>query len=307
MTSLIPVSLNSVPSEESRILFLGDSITDDGKYLAYMDAYLREHRPETAVTFMNLGVSSETVSGLSEPDHPFPRPCVLERLGKALQEAKPDWVVMCYGMNDGIYYPYSDDRFEAFKEGYLRAIREVHEYGAKLILVTPPPFDLPSVNEDVKPIDADDREKYSFMTPYSFYTDILKRYGEWVLSLEPSVHGTINTYEPLLDYIKTERAARSDFRYGDGVHPNEGGHWVIARTLLNRLFGIHAESKPEYVDRPEQSPVFQLVFQRHRLLCSAWREHVGHTNPGKADALPLDVALAEGNKLASQIKDLLKK
>lgn len=287
------------------MLFLGDSITEDGRYIAYIDAYLREHRPEAALSFVNLGVSSETVSGLSEPDHPFPRPCVHERLDRALRETRPERVVMCYGMNDAIYHPYADGRFAAFKEGYLRAIRTVHEYGAELILVTPPPFDSASVNEAVKPNNTDNRSNYGYMAPYSAYTDVLQRYGKWVLSLESSVYGTVDIYRPLSDYIRTERAACPDFRYGDGIHPDEGGHWVIASTLLYRLFGIHTDHKPEYVERPEQSGVFGLVLKYHRLLSSAWREHVGHTNPNKAEALPLGVALAEGRELASRIKSLL--
>ncbi|MBW7460494.1 hypothetical protein K0U00_41170, partial [Paenibacillus sepulcri] len=100
-----------------RIVFLGDSITDEGTYIAYMDAYFRQHMPEHDMTLINLGVNSETASGLSEPDHPFPRPCIHDRLGRALQESRPDWVVLCYGMNDGIYYPFSEERFQAYRQG----------------------------------------------------------------------------------------------------------------------------------------------------------------------------------------------
>ena len=58
---------------------------------------------------INLGLPGETVTGLSEPGHPFPRPNVHERFGRVLAGGKPDLVFACYGMNDGIYYPFSDD------------------------------------------------------------------------------------------------------------------------------------------------------------------------------------------------------
>src|SRR5687768_16044307 len=66
-----------------RVLFLGDSITASGRYVAALDAWLsavhREQRPE----LLNAGLPSETVSGLSEDGHAggkFPRPDLVERL-----------------------------------------------------------------------------------------------------------------------------------------------------------------------------------------------------------------------------------
>ena len=90
---------------------------------------------------VGIGLSSETCSGLSEPDHPFPRPDVHERLDRALAKVRPDVVVACYGMNDGIYYPFGEDRFKAYQNGVNRLIEKVHATGAKLILLAPPPFD----------------------------------------------------------------------------------------------------------------------------------------------------------------------
>ena len=63
-----------------RIVFLGDSITDEGTFITYLDTYFEQHTPEIPFTFVNLGISSETASGLTEADHPFPRPCVHDRL-----------------------------------------------------------------------------------------------------------------------------------------------------------------------------------------------------------------------------------
>ena len=60
-----------------RILFLGDSITYGGTYIAYLEAALVASHPERKMEFLNLGLSSETVSGLSEEGHAggkFPRP-----------------------------------------------------------------------------------------------------------------------------------------------------------------------------------------------------------------------------------------
>ena len=86
-----------------------------------------EPRPE----LINLGLPSETCSGLSEPDHPFPRPNVHERLDRVLQQTQPDVVVVCYGMNDGIYYPFSDDRLAAYQAGIRRIIEKAKSAGCE--------------------------------------------------------------------------------------------------------------------------------------------------------------------------------
>lgn len=122
-----------------RIVFLGDSITNDGHYIVLLEGALRETHPDAV--FINLGLPSEGCTGLSEPAHPFPRPNVHERLDRALAKTNPDVVFACYGMNDGIYYPFSEERFQQYQTGINTLIDKVTAHGAKLILMTPPPFD----------------------------------------------------------------------------------------------------------------------------------------------------------------------
>src|SRR5437762_1852943 len=101
----------------SRVLFVGDSITHSGGYIQYVDAYLLTRFPQAKYELINVGLGSETVTGLSEPDHPWPRPDIHERFERALDKAKPDVVIACYGMNDGIYYPFAEERFQKYQAG----------------------------------------------------------------------------------------------------------------------------------------------------------------------------------------------
>ena len=60
-----------------RVVFLGDSITYAGQYVEYIETFVRTANPHLQCEFLDLGLPSETVSGLSEPGHAggqFPRP-----------------------------------------------------------------------------------------------------------------------------------------------------------------------------------------------------------------------------------------
>ncbi|MDI1249346.1 MAG: GDSL-type esterase/lipase family protein, partial [Lacunisphaera sp.] len=141
------VSGSSLPAPHSpllagkRVLVLGDSITQDGRYVSTLEYYLQQLAPETKCDLISIGLSSETVSGLTEPDNQRPRPCVLERLDRALNAVKPQVVFACYGMNDGIYHPSSPERLAAFTTGLHQLITQVRAAGAELVLITPPVFD----------------------------------------------------------------------------------------------------------------------------------------------------------------------
>ena len=136
------VSLEALATQ--RTLVLGDSITYGGHYVADIEAYLRLHFPDASPQWLNLGLPSETVSGLSEPGHAggaFPRPDLHERLDRTLEAIQPEIVLACYGLNCGIYHPYHETRFEAFKVGMRRLHERVEATGAHIIHVTPPVFD----------------------------------------------------------------------------------------------------------------------------------------------------------------------
>lgn len=130
--------------EVRRVVFLGDSITYVGHYVSDIIAYQRSREPQRPIEFINVGLSSETVSGLSEPGHAggrFPRPDLHERLARVLAQTKPDLVIACYGMNDGIYLPLGESRFQAFTNGMTRFHNAVEKFGARIIHITPPVFD----------------------------------------------------------------------------------------------------------------------------------------------------------------------
>lgn len=226
-----------------RVLVVGDSITYAGGYVQYLEAYLRTRFPNQRFEVINLGLPSETVTGLSEPDHPFPRPNVHERLDRALQRIKPHVVIACYGMNDGIYYPFSEDRFAQYQQGMRDVIRKSRTAGARIILMTPPPFDPVPVKDKLLPEGA---PKYSWVNPFVRYHEVLDRYSDWVLSLRKEGLIVADPHRETAEFLTRVRRRNPDFTLaGDGVHPAPGGHALIALALLEAL------GAPALVDRAE--------------------------------------------------------
>lgn len=274
-----------------RIVFLGDSITHDGHYIAILDAYLSQQRGASAPELINLGLPSETCSGLSEPDHPFPRPDVHERLERALTRARPSLVVACYGMNDGIYHPFSAERFATFQRGVNKLIDKVHAAGAKLVLMTPPAFDPLPMRKRGKLLPAG-KEKYAWFAIYEGYDEVLARYAEWVLAQKERVEMVIDLHSPVAAYLLKRRAKDPDFVLsGDGVHLNAEGHEVLAAAILGAW---DERADPAGVD----PRLLELAVQRQKILHNAWLSHVGHKRPGMKAGL----TLADARKRAAAIE-----
>jgi lysophospholipase L1-like esterase len=226
-----------------RVVFLGDSNTFAGLYIAYLDGYLRTRFPDKRFELINLGLPSETASGLSEPDHPYPRPDVHTRVEQALAKTRPNVVVICYGMNDGIYYPPSAERLAKYRDGLQKLVKRVERSGASVVLMTPAPFDPLPVRKRLLPASA---AKFSWMRPYEKYDDALTQFSDWLLTWRGKKYPVADAHGAILRYLAVERKARPNLVLsGDGIHPNATGHALIAFELLQAL---HA---PAEVDTAE--------------------------------------------------------
>ncbi len=228
-----------------RVVFLGDSNTFAGHYIAYIDAWLATRFPDRTFDLINLGLPSETLSGLSEPDHPYPRPDVHERLERVLAKTKPDVVVACYGMNDGIYYPFAEERLRKYQEGVRRLVERVRKSGARVVLMTPPPFDPRPLEGKTLPASA---EKFSWVHPYKDYDDVLGRYSDWLLTLRERDLVIVDAHAAVNRYVAAARAVDPTYRVaGDGIYASPTGHWPIAEALL-RAWGAPGDADGIEID-----------------------------------------------------------
>jgi lysophospholipase L1-like esterase len=255
-----------------RVLWLGDSITQAGDYVTFIEYFLEKQYPAERFDIISIGLASETSSCLSEKTHPFPRPCVQERLQRALDLVKPQVVVACYGMNDGIYHPQSAERMQAFEQGIEKLIAAVHAAGAEMILLTPPPFDVLPVKAKVVPKSAAD---FGFMTPYEKYDDVLANYARWEMQLPSSEATVIDLHTPLNRALADKRTTDPYFSFAkkDGIHPDMAGHLLMAKIVLSGL-GIPAEAD---LQRIETDPLYAAIKKQREARSEGWLKYVGYT------------------------------
>jgi len=277
-----------------RIVFLGNSITYQGTYIEYIEAYMTINYPERHFEFINMGLPSETVSGLTEPNHAegrFPRPDLHERLDRILSKTKPDLVLACYGMNDGIYMPYDDNRFEKFKKGINWLHEEVQKFGVPIIHITPPIYD--------------ERKGAA-------YANVLDLYSDWLLSNRyTSNWDVIDIHWPMKKYLEEQRLKDASFVFAkDGIHPNNIGHFLMAKYML--LYFSETElAKATNIETAfskcqHGKEILRDVEKRQRLMKDSWLTWVGHKRPDMKVGLPMPEALQKSDEIRQHIQILLK-
>ena len=213
------------------ILFFGDSITQGGAYVEDVEALLITRFPEKRFHVVNAGISSETISGTSEPDHNPRRPWAHERFDRDVAAAKPDIVVACFGMNDGNYHPFDALKFQKYRAGVRRLIDRAKRIGARCIFMTPPPFD-----PYRRRAGDSNAAHWGYKYPAIDYDVVLEVYSHFLLGLRREGTIVADVHAATNDHLRERRREKVSFYLaGDAVHPNATGHWLMAQTLLETL------------------------------------------------------------------------
>lgn len=218
------------------IACIGDSVTSAGNngYVEYLQNYVNTNHSDLNLTFLNWGLSGETITGLTESYHykalSGPRAYLFDRLEGLLKTAtkKPDVAILSYGVNCGIYGPPSKELFDKYKKGLLQFLNKMEAQNSKVILMTPPPFAIEAgkANGWI----ATSNEKYSWENPYPNYDEeVIQKFRDIVLNIShPSIIKKIDIHTPL--------KAKQMQCYGkDPIHPKAEGYELIGNTLLENL------------------------------------------------------------------------
>jgi len=310
LVALLPLGLLHAAEDflpgAKRIVFLGDSITHGGQYVDDFELYVFSRFPDRKLEIIDVGLPSETVSGLSEEGHAggkFPRPGLHERLDRVLAKTKPDLVFACYGMNCGIYLPLDETRFAKYRDGILLLRKKVTDAKAQIIHLTPPTFH----HLDARPTPGPDgKAPASLLGGYNL---VLDQYSAWLLEQRSKGWRVIDVHGPMNAFIEEQRKTNPDFVFAkDGVHANDAGHALIAEQIIAALAPADVawfeKLKASLAANPKGAELRKLIRQRGRILCDAYLNDAGHLRPGMGKGLPVAEAETKAAELEKQIRPL---
>lgn len=291
-----------------RILILGDSITQDGTYVSFMEYYLESLYPDKKFDIISIGLGGETACGLTEPGH-AKRPCIFSRLDSALAKIKPKLVFACYGMNDGLYNPQSTERFQAYKDGILKLIAKVKEAGAKVIILTPPVFDPLHVPRELL---KDNEVGYTYAKPYYRYDNVLADYSNWIMSLKIEDVQTIDLHSPMKTYLQKRHKADSTFFINkDGIHPTPFGHLFMTNIIMEKIgIPLNIKDLDNEFEQVTSDTLYQLINEQRQIRSKGWLEYIGYnvTKSVKIDDIaPTEIEVSELQKQIDKLRHEIKK
>ncbi|MBV9866991.1 MAG: SGNH/GDSL hydrolase family protein [Abitibacteriaceae bacterium] len=198
-----------------RVVFYGDSITDQRLYTTFAETYVVTRFPQLNVSFVHSGWGGDRVGGGGGG------PIDL-RLQRDVIAYKPTVMTIMLGMNDASYKAYDQGTFDTYAKGYQHIIDTVKQAlpGIRITAIQPSPFD-----------DVTQAPKFE-----GGYNAVLVRYGQYLKDLAQKQNlnlADLNT--PVvadLEKAKATDAALAQKIIPDRVHPGPGGHLIMAEALL---------------------------------------------------------------------------
>src|SRR5208337_138143 len=139
-----------------RVVFYGDSITDQRLYTTFIETYAVTRFPRLKVWFVHSGVGGDRVTGgWAGP--------IDVRLPRDVIAYKPTVMTIMLGMNDGSYQGWDDAVFKTYSTGYQHIIDTMKHAlpGIRITVIQPSPYD-----DVTRPPNIDDG-----------YNAVLVRYG----------------------------------------------------------------------------------------------------------------------------------
>jgi lysophospholipase L1-like esterase len=252
--------------DQDRVVFYGDSITDQRMYTVAVETFVATRFPERKISFTHSGWGGDRVTGGGGGT-------IDERLKRDVLPYQPTVVTIMLGMNDGRYRAFDDAIFREYATGSEKIVKTLQEAvpGVRLTLIRPSPFD------DVT-------------LPPNFaggYNGVLVRYGDFLAELAQRSNAHVADLNKGV-VAMLEKAKRADLATAkkiipDRVHPGWGGHLIMAAELLKSW---HA---PATVTAVEIDAAAGSVAKQEATTVSDWRAANGrlYTWTQRDRALPM--------------------
>ncbi len=196
------------------VVMIGDSITEQRLYSSYVEMWTVTRFPAWKLTFRNVGIGGDTSTGGNR------------RFQRDVVRFSPTAMTVDFGMNDGGYGGFKQDRFDAYYKGLQGMADQAKAAKIRTAWVTP------------QPLDNGDAGKDALKTPP--YNETLEKFSEQgVKEIATKNDGLfVDQFHPYLAVLNKARAAQDPYKRitgGDAVHPGPAGQSLMAASILKGL------------------------------------------------------------------------
>jgi lysophospholipase L1-like esterase len=225
--------------EGDRVVFFGDSITDQRLYTTFTETYVVTRFPRTNISFVHSGWGGDRVTGGGGGP-------VDVRLWRDVLPYNPTVVTIMLGMNDGRYRAFDQAVFDEFATGF-KHITDTLKRQLPAVRITA-----------IQPSPYDDVTRAPLFE--GGYNQVLVRYSDFLKQLASEQHlglADLNTsVVAALAKANAADAANAAKLIPDRVHPGAAGHLLMAEALL-KAWNAPALVTDVEVDAARKEPVRQ--------------------------------------------------
>jgi lysophospholipase L1-like esterase len=204
--------------QNDRVIFYGDSITEQGHYTAFIENYVVTRFPDLNVRFVNSGWAGDWIVGGGGGK-------VDQRLARDVVAEKATVATFMLGMNDAAYQDYDPAFFGVYTKGYQHLLDSLRQSlpNLRITLLEPSPYD-------------DVTRPPIYALHDGGYNKVIVRYGAFVRELaQQQKLDVVDLNAQLIAVL--EKAHQSDPALAekiipDRIHPSAAGGLVMAAAIL---------------------------------------------------------------------------
>jgi lysophospholipase L1-like esterase len=197
--------------KNDRIVFLGDSITEQYQYSTDIELYLTTRFPDWNLTFLNAGIGGDTANGGAG------------RFQAHVLDEKPTAMTINFGMNDGGYQKFEPARQKTYVEKTATMLEMARKADVRVALLSP---------------NAVDRRRSPAFSDFKVYLETQKEFYAPLKGLAEK-HGVsfVDQYAITRAALEKMEADKADkvVPFGDGFHTASPGGLFMAHAILTGL------------------------------------------------------------------------
>jgi lysophospholipase L1-like esterase len=195
-----------------RVVFLGDSITEQYQYSNYIELYLTTRMPKGNFTFLNAGIGGDTANGGAG------------RFQSHVLNEKPTAVTINFGMNDGGYGKFNPGANKVFVEKTDAMLEMAKKAGVRVALLSPNAVDRRNKSNGKEYVET----QKQFYAPLKGLAEKHKTSFVDQYAITRAATDKMEIDDPM---------AKKAVPYYDGFHTSSPGGMLMAHAILT---GLHA-------------------------------------------------------------------